>query len=62
MSWNETVKLLGIITLILALVTFSLGFFKFRFSNRLKLHKIFAFALVIMGLLHGGIVFYRSYF
>ncbi|HRU39016.1 MAG TPA: hypothetical protein P5511_03995 [Candidatus Goldiibacteriota bacterium] len=62
MSWSEITRLLGIMTLVLALITFSLGYFKFKFQARLKLHKVFAFALVIMALVHGGIVFYRTYF
>lgn len=62
MSWSEIVRYLGLATILVVLVTASLGFFKFAIKDRLKLHKYFAFAAVILALIHGGIVIYRVYF
>lgn len=62
MSWSEIVRLLGLIAAALALVTFTLGYFRLNIKDRVKLHKIFAFALIAVMLVHGGIVIYRTYF
>ncbi len=54
-------KLVGLIALIFLVLTFLFGFFKFKIKNRFLIHKIFGIITLILGIVHGIIVFYLTF-
>lgn len=61
MSYGEILKLFGILAGVSVIAAFTLGCFKFKFKERLKVHKIFGFCALVFALIHGGMVIMRSF-
>jgi predicted ferric reductase len=61
MKIYDIIKILGILTLSFLTLTFILGFFKINIPNRFQIHKWSGIITLILGLIHGFIVFYITY-
>lgn len=58
MEIYDVIKILGILTLFLLTATFVFGFFKINIPNRFQIHKWLGLVTLILGFIHGFIVFY----
>ncbi len=61
MNIYDVIKILGIITITLLLITFVFGFFKINIKNRFVIHKWFGIITLLFGMIHGFLVFYINY-
>ena len=60
MSYGDVIKLFGILAGSAVIITFTLGFFKIKIKERLKIHKVFGILALILALTHGSLVILRS--
>ncbi|MGC8765261.1 MAG: hypothetical protein ACP5QT_05180 [Brevinematia bacterium] len=62
MEFYDVLKIVGIFSFIFLSLTFVFGFFKFKLKKRIFLHKLFAFATIVLAIVHLILVIYLTYF